>query len=580
MARAARDVGRMAGGAAFSAGRATGQAAGSAGRGAGRLVVAVQNHLQTSRGELAAIQGIPVIGGLLAGIMYPFYLLFRIPLRTLEKALGIAGNAIGVSLRVVLEVPMRIIAIILSLLVVGYMFYWMAIGLSFLVPGSYVWLAQHGISAIKDIPNALTKGVNEKIKGISQAWDMQIKRATGQYWQGEEEGEEVGVFLDRVMPAQALFYPGEDIVVYADIHGRGDFGEDNEVVKADCLIIDEDWPADVVQPPQGIPLWTLSNSPDGFECVWRDGYDVIDEPSKQFQVTVKFPFTTDGRLTLTFMDEEAIRQLRREEKLPSEVYGIPERPVSTFKSGPISIGLGTVRSNPIGVQRNAELLTRLGLTLENRWQGEIVNVTSVTITLDPGLSMVQGDNTILFTSAPAANGRTAYTIGRTELRRLTDSGRKPITTFQSLNLRMRVKSTILGNGVFTPKEIGVNVVYDYALWQKGTILLDYQFDSLEGTVPGTVYCGSSQCAAGQRCCLCIAGSECGSLDYVCLAACDGVRYRDIPGGTPAPPPAPTIGCGATTCTSGMTCCRCIVPSSCASERRCMSQCTLPNWGVA
>lgn len=509
-------------------------------------------------------------------IIFPLFWALRMGFRWIWDTIAWVLRPVKWALEAVvvplIQIPFRLLGSFLGVVVVVLMFVGLAYLFVFTYPPVMVWFVEHGIDSIGDAAVWLVSQPSKMFANIDEQFKYRMALATGQYWQGEEEGEETGIRIDKVTPTQPTFYTGDPIAVDVALVGRGNFYDIEGDLSASCRLVDDSEQGRTF--PETIPMSALSNSREGFECDFG-AYDIIDEPTKEVKATIQFPFETEGRVTLVFMDEATIKQLRREEKEPAAVYGFPETPVSTFKSGPVMIGLGTVRSNPIGVG-SGYITTALGFTFQNKWDGEIVNITAVEITLDEGLSLPSEYNTRFRLIGPRSDGRgrKTYTVPMDYLRKLTHSGEAPIDTFASMQFKMKVDKSVLASTVVSPREVSVRVVYDYRLSKSARITLDYSafgdsLESSEGTCGGRVCgttqkccrnvetdvmtckslcavpkeeeviidytieksstksgasCGNATCASGQVCCSCIL-SECRSVPYKCDASCDGVTYR-------------------------------------------------------
>lgn len=498
-------------------------------------------------------------------ILGPIIYAFKTAFRWVFDTAAIILRPFGTAITYAIQIPAKFLGGTLGAVVVIAMI----LGFLFLIPVIFppvaVWFVEHGIHDVKDFAVWLASVPGELSKSFSESLRYRIDLATGKIWEGEEEGEEVGIFLERVMPLQSRFYQGEPIIVSADLRGSGDFDEIEGTLKASCLLIERDSEALRIYPSSEIELWTLSNSEEGIECEFEP-YTKIIEPTNEVRVMIEFPFETTGRVTLTFMDEDTIRQLRRENKDPNIVYNIPAEPVSVFQPGPVMVGLGTVRSNPIGVKAGKYIFTRLGFTLENRWEGEILNITGVEIIVDSGISLPQEENTIRMDDPVSIEGgRTKYTVDTEYLGRLTHSGEDPIKTFTSLNFRMMLDRGVLENTVVSPKEVEVKVKYDYRLWKNTQIQLDYDpWRDENETEESRGLCGSGYCSETQKCC-----ENTRSGDRACRNECGTPYETDV---TDEIRPPEAVECGDTTCEEGEVCCRCALSECRTVPYACMSKC--------
>ncbi len=498
-------------------------------------------------------------------ILGPIIYAFKTAFRWVFEAAGFVLRPIGTAIAYPIQMVARFIGGTLGVIVILAII----VGFIFLIPVVFppvaVWFVEHGIHDVKDFAVWLASVPGELSESFSESLKKSIKRATGEYWQGKEEGEEVGIFLERVMPLQSKFYQGDPIIVSADLRGSGDFDGLDGTLEASCLLIERDSEAERIYPSKNIELWTLSNSREGIECEFKP-YTKIIEPTNEVRVMIEFPFETTGRVTLTFMDEDTIRQLRRENKDPNLIYNIPPEPVSVFQPGPVMVGLGTVRSNPIGAKAGKEIFTRLGFTLDNRWEGEILNITGVEIIVDSGISLPPEENTIKMDKPVSIDGRrNKYTVDTEYLGRLTHSGEDPIKTFTSLNFRMMLDRSVLENTVVSPKEVEVKVTYDYRLWKNTQIQLDYDpWRDENETEESRGLCGSGYCSETQKCC-----ENTRSGDRACRNECGTPYETDV---TDEIRPPEAVECGETTCAGGEVCCRCVLSECRTVPYACMNKC--------
>lgn len=508
-------------------------------------------------------------------ILGPIIYAIKTGFRWVFDAVGFVLRPVGTAITYAIQIPAKLFggflgAIVTIAVILGFIYLFVITS-----PGIGVWFMERGIHDVKDFGAWVASVPGNIAEDVRETFRYRMALATGEYWEGEEEGEEVGIFLERVMPLQSKFYPGDPIIVSADLRGSGDFGETDDTVTASCLLVEDDAFAKKIYPSEPIKLRTLSNSKEGFECEFEP-LTIIDEPNKEVKVMIEFPFETSGRVTLTFMDEDFIRQLRREDEDPNVIYGIPEMPVSLFQPGPIMVGLGTVRSNPIGAQAGKRILTRLGFTLDNRWEGEIINITDVEIIVDSGISLPEDENTIDMEEGPIslAGGRNKYVVDKEYLERLTGSGDDPITTFTSLNFRMELDSSVLKDTVISHKEVEVKVKYKYKLWKRTQIQLHHELPWRDEEELTEGACGTEFCSDKEVCCENENNPE---RPRECRLHECPTHWKDVTDEI-RPPEDETGAVECSDCAEDEKCCECSSVEMCRSEvgmLSCRSECTPP-----
>ncbi len=423
-------------------------------------------------------------------------------------------------------------------------------------PPVMVWFMEHGIHDVADLVVWTVSLPSNMMSNLNAQFEYRMCIATGGCIEADAEGEEVGIKILEVNPAQTVFYKDDPILVWASLEGEGNMDEIEGSLIPSCELIE--FAEEGIVTPAEIPLYRLSNTKDGFECEFEP-FDVIDEPTKEVQMRIEFPFETEGRVTLVFMDEETIRQMRREDKDPNDVYDIPETPEPVFKAGPVMPSLSVVRSNPIGVARNEGILTQLGFTLKNEWDGEIVEITNVELTLDGGLCLPPAENEKFGVQGPGCSGssRKTYTVSADYLERLTHGGDEPIERFIFLPFRLEITEDVLDNTVISPKEISVKVSYIYRDWEETRINLNYEpfWDDDDMRFET---CGGRKCPDSQVCCEII-----NTGDRSCKYACTNRETEialDYGEGDADTGDGQGVDCGSTTCDSSEVCCRCIEPN--------------------
>ncbi|MBD3313428.1 hypothetical protein GF345_03215 [Candidatus Woesearchaeota archaeon] len=185
----------------------------------------------------------------------------------------------------------------------------------------------------------------------------------------------------------------------------------------------------------------------------------------------KFNFDTHSYLQAYFIDQERLRSIRRQNNDPFSVLGITNRnPSSLSTNGPVQVNL-QVTQPLTSLSRDEKSELRLGITLQNRWEGRIMEIDDLYIKVPPSMSIASCDHNIR--QEPCAGDECEqgqYSVvyrlqqNTAEGRRGADSLRN-IEYFQSINCKVSINNAnaALGVAPYATHFFKVSTEYIYEL---------------------------------------------------------------------------------------------------------------------
>ncbi len=192
----------------------------------------------------------------------------------------------------------------------------------------------------------------------------------------------------------------------------------------------------------------------------------IEPDTYEIKGKIKFPFQTRGvKLKVYFADEEIDRQFDEREDF-FDYYDIEEDlPIRTQYNGePVEIGIGVNSENiqPIILGQDSSPL--IGITLSNRWDGEVMNLSNFKIELPNGLAINKEFSNNPSPSCPFEQGRKGQTV--TEFVAIPQYIENIVlekSESQTFECWLQQEQDILGDALYTTKDYGVSVGYNYQL---------------------------------------------------------------------------------------------------------------------
>jgi hypothetical protein len=343
----------------------------------------------------------------------------------------------------------------------------------------------------------IKKGTKSFTDLIKTAGQKQLQLATGDYYTGQvdkNKEQPLGVYIEDVKASSTHFFEDEPVSVWATLKARTlDVEKDIDVTvtcKAKTGFTDLGnevmGDADPDTPAKEVKYNVVNYEEQGISC---------DVPALQFKpgsqrvlFNAEFNFNTISYIKGYFMEQERLRSMRRQGIDPLLHYQVPDKkPVAIYSNGPVAVGMSTQQALN-GLTKDGGF--RLGVTVENRWEGKIKRIKTLIIKVPEGFEIDEagcGDAWIVKKSCSGQpdiceaddTGRAKYTkyymlnpTSKTENGVVVKRGADrfvEIEQRQTFNCKVKPKNlqVALGNTPLVTHYFKVSVDYDYEL-EKGT----------------------------------------------------------------------------------------------------------------
>jgi hypothetical protein len=291
-----------------------------------------------------------------------------------------------------------------------------------------------------------------------------IQNRTGiNYYMGmieDNEEEPVGLYIDKVRPADKYFYEGSPILIWTDIRGKS-LVKDSEIIVTPSCYIDQKGYAETVEPNV---FHLLGEEHNSFLCTFSD----LPKGNYRVKANAAFTFETWAYVTYTFVDIEMKRSYELQDKNINNELNIPLTPRAVYTNGPVMLGMGTGLDQPIGI--DTQYNTRepiLGVTIDDRWtDGQIESVSEFVIQVPDDFDLVKCDRGTPQAGEGIVSGYTSYTLRKEDLS-------DPRLGFQSITCRLHIKEsglkTFLSGAPKVQKTFVAKVAYLYNLQKSVSI---------------------------------------------------------------------------------------------------------------
>ncbi|MBI4150002.1 hypothetical protein HY488_01210, partial [Candidatus Woesearchaeota archaeon] len=318
---------------------------------------------------------------------------------------------------------------------------------------------QKAPAAAASLWDQFTQGISNIIMGPGGL----VARAVGEDIYASQvdknKDEPLGVYLENIQPSSEQYYEDEPVNVWATLKARTLDPDDYVHVTIACSADRGQLSSTLACPV--VPRVTGDTNPDpassslSFDIFGFEQQDIgcaIPENTllhgfRTVAFDAEFNFPTDAYLKAYFMETSRLRAMRRENIDPLDLYGITDRtPTAIHSNGPIAVGMITTQPL-LGLDENATF--RLGISLNNRWEGKIKRIRDVVIKIPESMELYGCDVSFKERACEedeCENGKYqhVYQLNDTRLKQLED-----IKTAKSFNCNVRVKSgqlqTALGN---------------------------------------------------------------------------------------------------------------------------------------
>ncbi|MBI2545551.1 transglycosylase SLT domain-containing protein [Candidatus Woesearchaeota archaeon] len=230
-----------------------------------------------------------------------------------------------------------------------------------------------------------TKGLGVIGKNL---WDLPvnifrgvIRAASGEYYDyytgsvDKNVQEPLGVYIEKVKAADPKYYENDVVVIYGLLKART---LDTTIpIKISYSCYEEDG--------ENKKLFTARPGTT-FNV---ESFDTIDLECNAHNLpvgghTIKLAaefedFPTYGYAKVYFMDRERLRSLEKEGIDPFKFGGITDKnPEAKYTNGPVMLGMGTA-GEITGISNAQTVPPRVGITIDNRWKGEVIEIKELFI---------------------------------------------------------------------------------------------------------------------------------------------------------------------------------------------------------
>ncbi|MDD5087017.1 MAG: transglycosylase SLT domain-containing protein [Candidatus Nanoarchaeia archaeon] len=304
-------------------------------------------------------------------------------------------------------------------------------------------------------------------KNIISSFNKMMNYATGGLYASDvekNEKEPIGVYLENVRPSDSKFYEGERVTVWGNIKAKnfeGDMDKDDIDVDISCYAEENKNKIEGNVTPKHMNV--AGQEEEWIDCV----FERLNSGRPKVVINALFNFETKSYLKTYYMNKETLRTLNRENVDVLSKYGISHvNPVTIFTNGPVGIGIGSVDPLPVGIWvdgENENVPLYFGISLDNRWEGKIREITELEVQVHDSLELTNCDHEFNFVET----NKDGYDVYHMVPSKKTEN----ITNFYTIRCRLNVEdpNSLLDNNPITTREFRVSAKYIYELEKSTTV---------------------------------------------------------------------------------------------------------------
>jgi len=289
----------------------------------------------------------------------------------------------------------------------------------------------------------------------SKWWGGMMNYSTGgEYYKGQEEQteEEYGVFIRELEQSDPNVMENEPVTIWGFLEVKTP-GEDKIDINMACKYEKEEGEESIIIEGVMSPEIVTSYGYDyiDFGCRFNDGFE---KGLKDIIFTITYSFKTSSNIKTYFTEMETKNTYRREGMDILREHGIyDENPMAIYTDGPIHLGIDSPQL-PIGIENNGEQGPRIGFTLENSWEGKIMEIEKLKLYIPNGLELDSSFCDYSFDELGQEGGFNVYEINK-------ELGEEGIEDYLTLRCNSKVidKTALLGGVPVSIKYIKVFVDY-------------------------------------------------------------------------------------------------------------------------
>ena len=200
--------------------------------------------------------------------------------------------------------------------------------------------------------------------------------------------QKIGVYLEDAKSTEQNFFTDKQTIVYTRLRAETLDNPINIVLNCEAAnskagIVK----ATKIYPRSEFNIATMED--ESIDCIFDPL--VLSSGPYVVNITADFDFTTLAYIKSYFVEKGRLRAYTSEGIDPFAENGITEKaPVAIYSNGPIMIGLGLNREQPITLDRSLPTQRyTFGITLKNMWKdsGEVKEIKNITIILPEGFAL-------------------------------------------------------------------------------------------------------------------------------------------------------------------------------------------------
>ncbi|MBU2589647.1 MAG: hypothetical protein KKA65_04550 [Nanoarchaeota archaeon] len=299
------------------------------------------------------------------------------------------------------------------------------------------------------------------------------KEKTGNIWYAKTNNTKTGIIFEGFdFVGSAELPKGSPIILRYDLSLENTQVEELPL-EVSCNIKNNDEISAEILPSNPVIISGKSIT-ENIRCrIPKEQADKLEAKTHQVEGSVKFPFETkDVSLKVYYTSEKVDKEFLDKEDF-FDYYDIEEDlPIRTQYNGePIEIGIGVNSENIQPIVLSQDNLPLIGISLTNRWEGTMMNLSDFTITLPKGLEinkeLSQNPNVLCpFEKSRSGKTTTEFVASSEYIKEITINRDRSFTFECWLN----VEEDLLGNAIYTTKEYKASVKYKYELPKKAISL--------------------------------------------------------------------------------------------------------------
>ncbi|PIN87244.1 hypothetical protein COV19_00550 [Candidatus Woesearchaeota archaeon CG10_big_fil_rev_8_21_14_0_10_44_13] len=366
-----------------------------------------------------------------------------------------------------------------------------------------------GFGVMYDTWDNVKKGggyVYDSVAGIpgqlKKTAEKQIQYAVGDYYTGQVEdskNQQIGVYIENVEPVTADFYADDTVIVWATLLAKTLDPEKQIEIKATCWgekrigdeLKKEQGDADPSSDNKEFVLQTAREEERYITCEFPPKF--FDMGPKNIFVDADFNFQTMSYLKTYFMNLETLRAMKRSGIDPFDQYKITDKnPPSVCTNGPINLNIKTSEM-PIGVSTSEPVDIKLGITLENAWQGKLKKANDITIKIPDAMEITYCDHAFEKVSCTGDECEDGKYISVYKIKKQKTGGKmglddiKEVAGYHSIACRLKVNdmNRLLGNYPLISTFFKVTADYEYGLEKMTSVNIKEALGGGKGTDAAT-----------------------------------------------------------------------------------------------